>query len=288
MFAPQCPVDQVAEALAIEQEAVSSDGFVLCGLPLPDDLSTLHVAADDVDNAVPMGTTLFQTDFLQRRLQLLRLKCRTLVTLANQLNAKGMHVSLHLLRVSVCASCTHLLRALSTRLTDAWCHDLDNLVSATFCDLLRLPKLTGDQLSLVQLPLGYGGFGFLSMALEGPVHALAQQLQLRSIESLTEIIPRDKLTMAEELTWAVVERHFPVEQSLKKTKVALLSQGYAHATRCLRTHLYSGSIDDMAQHPSPRLNATAGRSYEGLFFVPATTNGSQLSTVFTTRMLFYQ
>ena len=135
---------------------------------------------------MPVGTTAFQQSFMRGKLRWLQRKCQTLVILASALDQRGIHVCLHLLCSSVLASCVHLLRGLPTTSTVEWVQQCDHAIIQTLCELLHICLDTSAQYTLLQLPVGFGGMGFLFLSAESSLFGLSQQLHLRSLGTIPD------------------------------------------------------------------------------------------------------
>ena len=79
-----------------------------------------------------------------------------------------------------------MLRGLPTTTTAEWAQQCDSAIVNTCADILSITFDIPRQRSLMQLPVGFGGMGFLSLSAEGPSLALSQQLHFWSLGTIPD------------------------------------------------------------------------------------------------------
>ena len=172
VYRPHTAAETLADYLDVDQAACSSEGMIVCGMPLSH-YNGNDPLPEEAERAIPVGTADFQLRFLQLKTGAFRAKLACLEAICVNVDVAGIHTSLHLLRTSVLPSVHHLLRGLSVLNTRVWAQQLDTQWHDLLCRLLHIPHhdMVWD---LVHAPISYGGFGLLAFTSELSLHSLSQ------------------------------------------------------------------------------------------------------------------
>ena len=105
-----------------------TDGMVKGGLPVQHDPLQ---QGDDEHQAIPVGSSNYIEDFLDGKLEDMRRRCHVLTLLPATLDRTdtGVHVALHLLRISVSRKPVHLLAAIPPLQAQRWAKQVDDVCS---------------------------------------------------------------------------------------------------------------------------------------------------------------
>ena len=238
VFQKNAEPQALADRFHLPLQACRSDGFVLCGLPLPLMRDRYYDGT-----AVPIGSRHFQKEFLRLKYDVLLRQCAALETIATGLLHTGVHVSVDLLRRCVIPKTIHLMRGLPPAVMHPWCESVDLLFQLTWRKLVGFGALSHTQWNVVCLPASYGGLGLLRLKDECPIHALSQQLALRALRIRVLDPDSPELALVDGI-WESVSERINVEMALRGPKRRLMNGGHPHATRSLRRAYYDSVTPD--------------------------------------------
>ena len=255
VYRPDTDAATLAECLDVSQTACSSEGMIVCGMPLSH-YSHNDPLPEEAERAIPVGTADFQLRFLQLKTGAFRAKLACLEAICVNVDVAGIHTSLHLLRTSVLPSVHHLLRGLSVLNTRVWAQHLDTQWHDLLCRLLHIPHhdMVWD---LVHAPISYGGFGLLAFTSELSLHSISQCLALRALRH-AQGEPCEPWTMKEQAAWALLADDINIPSALHRDEASLQLNGHAHSLCPLRTAWYKLRCPPEAARPSQRLSACQG------------------------------
>ena len=222
----------LADHFGCQVDQCSGEGLVICGLPLGSSPDSLDI--ENLRPEIPVGSVLFQQRYLQKRLEQLRYKARTLEGIADGLPSIGRHVAVHILHSSLLASCMYLLRGLHLDATLPWSVCLDELFQNSWLRLCNVHQLSMAQWQLVTASPALGGLGLLRLRLETPLHALAQALAIRALRSSQSMRNRP-WTLSEQRAIDQCSQSMNVSATLQRSMQQLEEEGYLKAMRKLRT-----------------------------------------------------
>ena len=151
---------------------ISTEGFVMCGLPVDTENGPAR------DQATPWGTPAFQQEFLTRVRNTFAARLRVLATFINNMgpHTDATHVALGILRCQLLTRHTHLARFCQRATLAAWAAVIDADVTEWLAHVLELPLNAPAACSALQVPVSRGGLGFLSHQHEAALHYLSATL----------------------------------------------------------------------------------------------------------------
>eukprot|EP00971_Amphidinium_carterae_P323200 6423023-Amphidinium_carterae.1 len=245
-------------------------GLTLCGKPIWEDGNS--------ERAVPVGVTNHidtflkaHTDNFQQRLVALR----TLIEHSPD-DSTATHVAVHILRCSLLAKHTHLIRYLPRPVCHTWASQLDDQVLVFLQRTLHLGELTEHQRDILSLPVRDGGFGISQLVKERVFHHAGAILALQSCKPWYntpdgEWAPPAQAAMDD----ASEVLGQPISAALGVSAATLVRHGTVKATTKLRRLYYDrigaticASSPDHAPPLAPCLGATRHRSCERSVWCP--------------------
>eukprot|EP00971_Amphidinium_carterae_P070455 1393813-Amphidinium_carterae.1 len=101
-------------------------------------------------------------------------------------DSPATHVALHILRCSLLAKHTHLLRYLPRSVCHAWAVDMDDQVLAFLQRTVHFGELTEHQRDILSLPVREAEFGMYRLAHERVFHHAGAILALAGVQALVQ------------------------------------------------------------------------------------------------------
>eukprot|EP00971_Amphidinium_carterae_P040990 805131-Amphidinium_carterae.1 len=134
------------------------------------------------DLALPVGPTSHIHSFLAAHTKVFQQRITVLATHIDHLpeDTSATDVALHILRCSLLAKHTYLLRYLPCPVYHAWAAGLADQVMTFLQRTLHLGEITEQQQDILSLPVGDGGFGIFQLAKERVFHHAGAILALQS------------------------------------------------------------------------------------------------------------